>query len=191
MWMRSWGISASCGQVDPVFRTERCAASDKEHRIDPKSGFHFWDRCSWSCGRSSSLQGRRFRAERSADLKDRVPMRAPSSPWRSQPDPEALRPCRPRRRAKRMTAEPSRYCAKLRSIGRDPDPRRARVSPAAFRAPAIAGQEGAARLNGPPSFPSGLLGFGAALFPCRFDLRHHDGQTDVEFAEIGAADGRQ
>ena len=25
-------MRASCGKVDPVFRTERCAASDKEHR---------------------------------------------------------------------------------------------------------------------------------------------------------------
>jgi hypothetical protein len=25
---------ASCGKVDPVFRAERCAASDKEHRMD-------------------------------------------------------------------------------------------------------------------------------------------------------------
>ena len=28
-------------KVDPVFRAERCAAPDKEHRMDPKSGFHF------------------------------------------------------------------------------------------------------------------------------------------------------
>ena len=29
-----------------VFRVKRCAASRKEHRMDPKSGVHFWVRCS-------------------------------------------------------------------------------------------------------------------------------------------------
>jgi hypothetical protein len=45
--------SASCGpegprqrKVDPVFRSTRCAFSKVEHRIDPKSGVHFWVRCS-------------------------------------------------------------------------------------------------------------------------------------------------
>ena len=40
------GASASCGQVDPVFRVKRCPLSAREHRMDPKSGFHFWVRCS-------------------------------------------------------------------------------------------------------------------------------------------------
>ena len=49
--MRPFGMphwfaaSASCGKVDPVFRAERCA-SEREHRMDPKSGFHFWVRYS-------------------------------------------------------------------------------------------------------------------------------------------------
>jgi pimeloyl-ACP methyl ester carboxylesterase len=44
---------ASCGpegprqrKVDPVFRVERCAVQEREHRMDPKSGDHFWVRCS-------------------------------------------------------------------------------------------------------------------------------------------------
>src|SRR5690349_7100238 len=38
--------SASCGKVGPVFRSERCAHKGTEHRINPKSGLHFWVRCS-------------------------------------------------------------------------------------------------------------------------------------------------
>jgi diguanylate cyclase (GGDEF)-like protein len=30
-------VSASCGKVDPVFRTKRCAALENEHRMSPKS----------------------------------------------------------------------------------------------------------------------------------------------------------
>lgn len=36
--------NASCGKVDPVFRAERCVHQEEEHRIDPKSGSHFWVR---------------------------------------------------------------------------------------------------------------------------------------------------
>ena len=39
-------FSASCGKTDPVFRVKRCAAEVKEHRMGPKSGVHFWVRCS-------------------------------------------------------------------------------------------------------------------------------------------------
>jgi hypothetical protein len=35
----SKSLGASCGKVDPVFRTERCAASDKEHRAEKWSRF--------------------------------------------------------------------------------------------------------------------------------------------------------
>jgi hypothetical protein len=37
---------ASCGKVDPVVRVKRCAAQEKEHRMHPKGGVHFWVRCS-------------------------------------------------------------------------------------------------------------------------------------------------
>src|SRR5215218_6531934 len=37
--------SAPCGKVDPVFRSQRCASLECTHRINPKSGVHFWVRC--------------------------------------------------------------------------------------------------------------------------------------------------
>jgi hypothetical protein len=35
---------ASREKVDPVFREQRCANQEEEHRPDPKSGVHFWGR---------------------------------------------------------------------------------------------------------------------------------------------------
>ena len=54
--------AASCGKVDPVFRVERCAAQEK-HRMDPKSGVHFWVRCA-----HRAEKGTRFSALNGAPL---------------------------------------------------------------------------------------------------------------------------
>jgi hypothetical protein len=55
--LRKYAVRASCRQVDPVFCAQRCAGQELEHRIDPKSGIHFWVRCSRATPSAQGIPG--------------------------------------------------------------------------------------------------------------------------------------